>query len=141
MTIRVQFHLAHSVRKCPTARMRRAIQSIATDYGWTNGEISVALISDVEIRQVNKDHLSHNYPTDVISFDLTSGNEILEGEIIASIETADREAPEHNWKGDDELLLYVIHGMLHIIGLGDKKPAETKRMREAEQYYLSQFGV
>ena len=121
--------------------MKRSIQSIAADYGWANGDISVALMSDHEIREVNKNHLSHDYPTDVISFDLSRNNDFLEGEIIASVETADREAKEHGWQGDDELLLYVIHGMLHIIGLGDKKTKETKVMRDAERHYLKQFNL
>ena len=141
MPIQVLFHHSESVRKCSTTKLKRAIQTIAEDYGWTDGEISVALISDEEIREVNVTHLAHDYATDVISFDLTSSDDLLEGEIIASVETADREADDHGWKGDAELLLYVIHGMLHIIGLGDKKPAETKVMREAEQHYLGLFGL
>ena len=98
--------------------MRRAILAIASDYGWIMGDISVALVGDAEIRKINQRHLAHDYSTDVISFDLTDTDEVLEGEIIASVETADREASEHKWSGDDELLLYIIHGMLHIIGLG-----------------------
>jgi len=121
--------------------MKKAIQTIAMDYGWTDGDISIALLNDEEIREINNRHLSHDYATDVISFDLSNSDDFLEGEIIASVETADREAGEHNWEGDDELLLYTIHGMLHIIGLGDKKKAETKIMREAEQHYLAQFGL
>ncbi len=119
--------------------MKRAIRTIAADYGWADGDISIALLSDEEIREVNKNHLSHDYATDVISFDLSNSDDFLEAEIIASVETADREAIEQEWQGDDELLLYIIHGMLHIIGLGDKKTKETKIMREAEQYYLEQF--
>lgn len=121
--------------------MKKAIRSIAADYGWTHGDISIALMSDLEIRGLNYKHLSHDYATDVISFDLTSADDFLEGEIIASIETADREAKEHGWQGDDELLLYVIHGMLHIIGLRDKKTKETQVMRDAERHYLQQFNL
>ena len=99
------------------------------------------MMNDAEIREVNNKHLSHDYETDVISFDLTSSDDFLEGEIIASVETADREASENGWEGDDELLLYIIHGMLHIVGLRDKKPKETKVMREAEQYYLGKFNL
>ena len=121
--------------------MKKAIRSIAADYGWTHGDISIALMSDLEIRGLNYKHLTHDYATDVISFDLTSADDFLEGEIIASIETADREAKEHGWQGDDELLLYVIHGMLHIIGLRDKKTKETQVMRDAERHYLQQFNL
>ena len=141
MPIQVLFHHSETIRICDVQRQKKAIRSIANDYGWDDGDISVALMNDSEIREVNRKHLSHDYETDVISFDLTGSDEFLEGEIIASLETADREAQEHGWHGDDELLLYVIHGMLHIVGLQDKKPKETKVMREAEQYYLAQFNL
>jgi len=141
MPIQVLFHHSETIRNCDVQRQKKAIRSIANDYGWIDGDISVALMNDSEIREVNRKHLSHDYETDVISFDLTSSDQFLEGEIIASLETADREAQEQGWNGDDELLLYVIHGMLHIVGLGDKKPKETKAMRDAEQYYLAQFNL
>jgi len=121
--------------------MKKAIRTVADDYGWVDGDISVALMSDSEIREINSKHLSHDYATDVISFDLSNSDDFLEGEIIASVETADREACDHDWQGDDELLLYVIHGMLHVVGLGDKSPKKTKAMREAEQYYLGLFNL
>jgi len=139
MSIQVLFHISEEVRDCDTKRMQLAIQAIASDYEWTVGEISVALISDVEIHSINSQHLQHDYPTDVISFDLTESDTVLEGEIIASVETADREAPQHGWLGDDELLLYVIHGMLHIVGLLDKTDADILEMRAAEKHYLSMF--
>jgi probable rRNA maturation factor len=141
MPLQILFHQSDSVRNCKTLRMKKAINAIATDYGWTDGEISVAIVNDQEIRQVNSQHLAHDYATDVISFDLTEGDELLEGEIIASVETADRVAIEHDWSGDDELLLYVIHGMLHIIGLRDKSPKDVRAMRDAEAYYLASFGL
>lgn len=141
MPIQILFHHSETVRNCDVRRMKKAISSIAADYGWTHGDISVAMMNDMEIRGLNKKHLSHDYATDVISFDLSSGDDFLEGEIIASIETADREANEHGWQGDDELLLYVIHGMLHIIGLRDKKTKETQVMRDAERHYLQQFNL
>lgn len=140
MTLQVLFHQSETIRPCDTKRMQKAIRRIASDYGWTNGEISVALVGDVEIREINKQHLSHDYPTDVISFDLTEGDALLEGEIIASVETADREALSHRWGEDDELLLYVVHGMLHIVGLGDKTPSQVKEMRAEEAHYLGVIG-
>lgn len=141
MPIQVLFHHSETVRICDVQRLKKTIRAIANDYGWVDGDISVALMNDSEIREINRKHLSHDYETDVISFDLTSGDEFLEGEIIASLEAADRAAQEHGWNGDDEMLLYVIHGMLHIVGLRDKKPKETKAMREAEQHYLAQFNL
>ena len=113
-----------------------AIESIARDFGWINGQISIAIVDDPAIHEINRQYLQHDYPTDVISFDLTETQQLLEGEIIASWETAQRVAEENHWNPQQELLLYVIHGMLHIVGLDDDSPSQTQQMREKERYYM-----
>jgi probable rRNA maturation factor len=85
---------------------------------------------------VNREYLQHDYPTDVISFDTTERDELLEGEVIASGETAERVAAENGWKSSDELLLYIVHGMLHVVGLDDTTAKKAKEMRQAERHYM-----
>jgi len=118
------------------ALLTQAIRRIANDYGWEEGQISIAIVDDRTIHQVNLQYLQHDYPTDVISFDLTEGDEYLEGEIIVSLDTAMRVASENEWSTAQELLLYVVHGMLHVIGLNDTTAKESKVMRQAERHYL-----
>jgi probable rRNA maturation factor len=60
----------------------------------------------------------------------------LEGEIVVSRQTADRVAAEQAWSADDELLLYVIHGMLHLVGFDDHSEADIAAMRDQEKHYL-----
>ncbi len=121
--------------------IKQVVRKIARDYGWQKGEVSIAIVDDAAIRLLNRRHLQHDYATDVISFDLTDGDSFLEGEVIVSLTTATREAPLHGWSPADELLLYVIHGTLHIIGLDDKSATSRKAMREAERYYLQFMKV
>jgi len=113
-----------------------AIEAIARDFGWIHGQISVAIVDDHAIHDINRQYLQHDYPTDVISFDLTETPQLLEGEIIASWETAHRVSEENGWDRSQELLLYVIHGMLHIVGLDDVSPSQTQEMREKERFYM-----
>lgn len=141
MTIQIAISLHETCRPVPERPIQRVLRKIASDYGWEQGELSIAIVDDRAIRVVNRDHLQHDYATDVISFDLTESDEFLEGEIIVSITTADRESVHHGWPGDSELILYLIHGMLHIIGLGDKSSADRQAMREAERYYLKWMKV
>jgi len=141
MPIRVHFHFSDSVREIDTGRIELALKMIAVDYDWSEGEISVAIVSDSKIRQLNQKHLDHDYATDVLSFDLTEDDVCLEGEVIASLDTADREASHHGWSSDDELTLYVIHGMLHIVGLLDKEPSDIASMRTEESFYLEAVGI
>jgi probable rRNA maturation factor len=65
----------------------------------------------------------------------------LEGEIILSADTAASAAAEHGSSADHEQLLYVIHGMLHLVGYGDKSEDEAQEMLATEARYLRQLGV
>ena len=122
-------------------RMMDAVRVIAADFGYEEGEISVAVMDDAAIRQLNQEYLDHDWATDVITFPLEEDDLVLEGEIVVSRETADREAANHPWSGDDELLLYVIHGMLHLVGFDDTEDEARAEMKAAERDYLMRFKV
>ena len=154
MTISIQIHCGTSNRgtsnrgtsnrgnstgRIPRSLLIQAVETIAEDYGWDDGQISIAIVDDPEIHRVNRQFLNHDYPTDVISFDTTESEEFLEGEIVVSIDTARRVAEEHGWNPNHELLLYIVHGMLHIIGLRDKSPKDIRAMREAERFYMEKL--
>ncbi|MCY3006031.1 MAG: rRNA maturation RNase YbeY [Planctomycetota bacterium] len=122
--------------KLPKRTIEQAVAQIASDYGWQDGEISIAIVDDAQIHQINLQYLNHDYPTDVISFDTTESETFLEGEVIASADTAHRIATQNGWLASHELLLYIIHGMLHVIGLEDATEAQAKKMRAHEKHYL-----
>jgi len=136
MTIEIQIHRGSIAGKIPRTLITKAIEVIASEFGWSDAEISVAVVDDPEIHRVNRQFLQHDYPTDVISFDTTESDTLLEGEIVVSVDTARRIAEENGWNGDHELLLYVVHGMLHIVGLDDKAPADIEEMRQAERHFM-----
>jgi probable rRNA maturation factor len=104
-------------------------------------QISVAIVDDATIHQLNRQHLGHDYPTDVLSYPLTDCAEKLEGEIVASAETAQRTAPEFGWSCREELCLYVVHGALHLAGYRDATDAEVESMRQAERDVLARLGI
>jgi probable rRNA maturation factor len=136
MAITTEIQFASRRVKLPKTLIEMAINRIASDYGWTEGEISIAIVDDQQIHQVNRQYLNHDYPTDVISFDTTESDQFLEGEVIASADTADRIAKQNGWNASHELLLYIIHGMLHVIGLDDTSESKAKRMRSEERHYI-----
>ncbi len=107
-------------------RLRRAITMILADAGATDAEISVALVDDATIHTLNRDYLGHDYPTDVISFPLNDAGAPLEGEIIVSTDTAARMAGQIGWPSADEVLLYVVHGALHLVGHDDLDDAPER---------------
>lgn len=123
--------------------IRKVTLTIANDYDWTIGEVSIAIVDDPTIHRLNVEYLQHDYATDVLSFvlDANSKTGFLSGEIIVSADTAAREAREHSVDAKDELMLYIIHGMLHLVGLDDKEESKRNQMRAAEWHYTDKFGI
>ena len=121
------------------SHLRAAIERVFAGEGIRGGEISVAIVDDPTIHELNRRWLSHDEPTDVLSFVLEESEDYREGEIIVSAETACGRAAEFGWTPEAELLLYVVHGALHLVGYDDKEPAHRERMRERERFYLDQL--
>jgi probable rRNA maturation factor len=120
-------------------------------------EISLAIMDDAEIQRVNREYLDHDCPTDVISFLLEDeqaasaptpapgsprgAGRRLDGEVIVSGETALRTAGALGWNPQHELLLYVVHGLLHLCGYDDLTETERPRMRTREREMLQLWGL
>lgn len=124
-------------------RLRRAVRLVLSDAGIRSGEISVAIVDDQRIHELNRNFLQHDYATDVLSFLLESAGPTgpITGEIVASGDYAAREAPRYGWSAAEELLLYVIHGSLHLAGYDDLTKSQAAEMRTAETEYLARLGV
>lgn len=120
---------------------RRAIQAVCERHGVLEAEISLAIVDDPTIHALNRRHLAHDYPTDVLSFLYHRTERGLEGEIIVSADTAARMALELNSVPEHELLLYIVHGTLHLVGHDDHTPEGQAEMRAAEREILNAFGA
>lgn len=126
-------------------RLRDVAVAVLQGEGISAGHLSVAIVDDATSQELNRRYLQHDYPTDVLSFNLQAedshdGPEV-EGEVIVSADTALRASREYGWSTADELLLYVVHGVLHLVGYDDKDDAARHGMRQRERHYLSRFGL
>jgi probable rRNA maturation factor len=117
-----------------------AVRAVLLDSEFASAMISVAVVDDVTMHELNRRYLEHDWPTDVLSFVLECEANHLEGEIIISADTAAIAAVEAGWSAAAEQLLYVVHGTLHLVGYRDKTGDEAVAMRAAEAEYLAQFG-
>lgn len=124
-------------------RLREAVEQVLKSAGIARAEISVAIVDNRQMHDLNRQYLDHDYPTDVLSFvlahDADAGS--LEGEIIVSADYAAREAGRFGWSADDELLLYIVHGALHLVGHDDQTPQGQQAMRQAEAEHLARWGL
>lgn len=121
-------------------RFEDAAAWIANRFALECLSVSISIVDDPTIHRLNLQHLQHDWPTDVISFAFDSGPK-TSGEIIASWDTAQRLSQIAGWRDSDELLLYVLHGLLHIVGLDDVAPEDKFRMRQLESEFLMAAGV
>lgn len=142
-------------------RLRHVVQSVLEAEQVREASISIAIIDDPSLRRLNKQHLDHDYDTDVLSFlleceesgeagDVMNDTAVpaprgcgkrIEGEVIASAEMAVKRAGEFQWRPIDELTLYVIHGLLHLTGYDDLDEDERERMRSREREMLHHVGL
>ncbi len=119
-----------------------AAARLAAKFGtFDQGEIGIRVTDDPTIRQVNRQHLQHDYPTDVISFAYVADSPRIEGELILSFDTAYRRAAELGWDVRHELILYTVHGVLHLSGMDDRQPEERAEMRAAERAIMLKLGI
>jgi probable rRNA maturation factor len=92
-------------------------------------EIEVSIVSDSKISKVHADFLGDDSPTDVITFH--------HGEILISADTALRQGLDHHQSMDQELALYLVHGLLHLAGWEDEDPEEQAAMHRLQEKILA----
>jgi len=117
-----------------------AARAVLEHEGVESGEVSLTIVDDAAMRRLHRRWLGSDRPTDVISFPLERSGGRLEGEVVVSAQTACRQASRYGWTPQDELLLYVVHGLLHLVGYDDRSPAERVAMRAKERFYLGRQG-
>lgn len=122
-------------------RIVHAVEMILTDASIVRAEVSVAIVDDPTMHELNRRYLDHDYPTDVLSFVLDCAPGELEGEVVVGAETARAAAPEFGLTQNDELLLYVVHGTLHLVGYDDAADDDRAEMRRRERQCLARFGI
>lgn len=123
-------------------RIEKLVEAVFSRFNLSKATVSIALIDDAEICKANKQFLNSNYPTDVISFDLSDSvtDSAKLFELLINAERAIREAALRGHSSEAELSLYIIHGLLHNLGFSDSTQNEAKQMHDIEDEILQQQG-
>lgn len=147
----IDFVNRQEILACDETALREALIHVLTQEGVRETDLSVALVDDLEIHRINREFLDHDCPTDVISFLLSSlppgrpqspwpADWPLDGELVISVETAVRDAGQHGWSPGAELILYAVHGLLHLCGYDDLSDDARPLMRVREREILTELG-
>ncbi len=99
----------------PAALLERAVRAALAAEGSDTAEVSLTLLGDGAIRELNRGYLGKDRPTDVISFSLGEDGEPL-GDVYVGVPQARRQARENGVSAHEELVRLAIHGTLHVLG-------------------------
>jgi len=129
-----------------TFKIKKLVKALCCRFGKlkpteTKYEISIAIVDDNEIRQLNKQFLGSESATDCLSFDLSDdqkGPKIFD--LVVNGEMAVRQANQRGHTGEAELALYITHGLLHNLGFDDSAKNQARKMHETEDEILQEFG-
>lgn len=159
--LRVVVENRQQARTVDAVALMTAARAVLLAEGVASCQLGIAVVDDAEMAELNERHLQHSGPTDVLSFslddesapgwttpdiagDATGGSgdrhgRHLEGELVVSAETAHRVAAENGWSSTGELVLYVVHGTLHLCGYDDLSEPPRSLMRQRERELLIQL--
>lgn len=113
---------------------------VAEAHGRRVGELTYIFCDDSEIIDVNRRFLSHDYYTDIITFDYTHGR-VVSGDMYISLDTVATNAQAVGSDERSELLRVIVHGLLHLCGINDKGPGEREIMEAHEDAALAMIDV
>ena len=123
----------------------KKIRSILISHAHTNryeiSSLSYVFVDDQYLLELNQKTLNHDTYTDIITFDLSDQEGIIDGEIYISIDRVKENAKLFNVAFITEMIRVVAHGYLHLIGFKDKTLTQKEEMRKQEEYFIKQFEI
>jgi rRNA maturation RNase YbeY len=138
MNKRILFHQTDVDYVIPNKTIiRNKIAQLIHLEGFRLNNINIIICSDNYLLKINKEHLGHNYFTDVITFDLSDISEEIEGDIYISIDRIKENKKRFSVALNVEFQRVMIHGVLHLIGYDDQTEKDISIMRKKENTYLN----
>jgi probable rRNA maturation factor len=145
--------LTDPVRWCTLAR------EVLVEEGVTIGHLDLIFVDPEAMTVLNRDHMGHDGPTDVLAFPL-DGPELARGaaripasggrgqggppphlgDVVICPSVAEAQAPDHTGSMEAEVALLVVHGILHVLGHDHAEPGETALMQGRERHHLGRIG-
>ena len=107
-----------------------------------SADVNIIIVGDEDITALKKEYFDIDQTTDVISFNVSDDQDSnLELEIVVNAELAARECKKNNFPPKSELILYIVHGLLHQLGYDDQTEDEYIKMHNRENQILEELGI
>lgn len=137
----ISFNIEVEKFKISDIRKKKAwLKDLANEQGFKLKELNYVFLSDEELLKMNIEYLNHDTYTDIITFDNSEKEDEIEGDIFISVDRVAENSGKFQVEFETELCRVMAHGLLHLCGYLDKKPADVKLMREMEEKYIAKYG-
>ncbi|RDB03790.1 rRNA maturation RNase YbeY [Runella aurantiaca] len=134
----IQFFIEDVDFKVPQPRKTKSwLQSIIKAEGFMLNQLNYIFCSDEYLLNVNRQYLEHDFYTDIITFDNSEEEAVVEGDIFISIDRVKDNAQELKKPFEEELRRVLAHGILHLVGYDDHEDEQEQEMRAKEDFYLT----
>ncbi|MCX5692846.1 MAG: rRNA maturation RNase YbeY [Candidatus Omnitrophica bacterium] len=134
--MKIDIQNLQSVAKIDKNKVIECANYVLKAMGENDAELSLVLVNDTYIRNLNWKYRGNDSATDVLAFPMRDSRRlsgVILGDVVISVETAKREAKKRKKDLQDELDLYFVHGILHLLGYDDEKIRKRKKMKQKEK--------
>ena len=123
-----------------SSKLRRAAKLVPRN---ALRELSIVLVNDRRMSALHKQFMNDSSPTDVLTFPIDTDNagRVTSGEVYVNVPWARREVKTRDVEAKHEVLLYALHGMLHLLGYDDRNRRAFRTMHRTEDDLLTQLGI
>lgn len=121
-------------------KLKKWISLVIQQSNMRVGEIGYLFCDDNYLLEINQSYLNHDTYTDIITFDYVAGD-VVSGDILISVDRVRENASLFDTSFRHELLRVIIHGILHLLGNGDKTESEAAQMRRLEDQAIALWNT
>jgi len=137
-TVQITTHFAEAA--VDRSKLERLVEAVCDRFDLSGATVSVGVVDDAEITELNQKFLNQARTTDCLSFDLSEASGPRVFDLIVNGQMAIRQAGQRGHSSDAELALYVTHGLLHQLGFDDGTAEQARKMHETEDEILQHLG-
>jgi probable rRNA maturation factor len=127
-------------RKINRRLLKQIIAALLTDLKIETADLGIQLVDAPEMTQLNEKFLRHAGSTDVITFDYSAPRRQLHGEIFVCVDEAVRQARKFGTSWQSEVVRYIVHGVLHLLGFDDSNAGVRRKMKREENRRLRELS-
>lgn len=136
---KISFNFINKRPRINQTAVKSWLSKILTDNNYSLLSISYNFCNDAVLLEINQEYLSHDYLTDIITFDLSDIENSIEGDIYISIDRIKDNSKSLKVEYEVELLRVMAHGLLHLMGHDDKTKKDKEQMRIKEDGCLAMY--